>query len=374
METLVLPQKIPGRIFFGMRSRLIKKVWLFTAFLFALAIFCGLTSAQGAPPPKPPSGLQILFLGTNGGPSLNAERSESSTLLIVDGRSYLIDCGIGTVRRLLRANVKSGTIDTIFFTHLHPDHALGLAAVMEDDFQSMGLNLNGSTDVIHIYGPPQTEEFVKAAFEYVRIPNAIFAAERPGNPALISPFKAHEIQSSGLIYHDDKIRVIAAENTHYALMPPALRTKMKSYSYRFETPYGAVVFTGDTGSSEAVTQLARGADVLVSETSGATPDLLSAVVSKMAAQNHWSPQRTKAFTAHMTEEHLNLKQVGEMAAQAQVKSVVLYHSGPGDSSQYPPEVKKYFSGPVFAPADLDRYCLGGDANGEGSAGTLRPCR
>lgn len=370
----MLPQKIPGRIFFGMRSRLIQKLWQFGALLSALAIFSALATAQGTPSLKAPSGLQILFLGTNGGPILDAERSESSTLLIVDGRSYLIDCGIGTVRRLLRANIPSETIRTIFFTHLHPDHALGLAAVMENDFQSMGLNLNGSADLINIYGPPQTEEFVKAAFEYVRIPNAIFAAERPGNPALISPFKAHEIQSSGLVYHDDKIRVIAAENTHYSLMPPALRAKMKSYSYRFETPYGAVVFTGDTGSSEAVTQLAKGADVLVSETSGATPDLLSAVVSRMAEQNHWSPQRTSGFMAHMTEEHLNLKQVGEMAAQAQVKSVLLYHSGPGDPSQYPPEVKKYFSGPVFAPADLDRYCLGGDANGGGIAGTLRPCR
>lgn len=374
METLVLPQKIPGRLVSGMQSHFIQKLWQSGALLSALAIICGFAAAQGTASLKAPSGLQILFLGTNGGPILDAERSESSTLLIVDGRPYLIDCGIGTIRRLLRANIESETIETIFFTHLHPDHALGLAAVMEDDFQSMGLNLNGSTDVIHIYGPPQTEEFVKAAFEYVRIPNAIFAAGRPGNPELVSPFKAHEIQSSGLIYHDDKIRVIAAENTHYALMPPALGAKMKSYSYRFETPYGAVVFTGDTGSSEAVTQLAKGADVLVSETSGATPDLLSAVVSRMAAQNHWSPQRTSGFMAHMTQEHLNLKQVGEMAAQAQVKSVVLYHSGPGDPSLYPPEVKKYFSGPVFAPADLDRYCLGGNANGEGSAGTLRPCR
>lgn len=370
----MLPQKIPGRLVSGMQSHFIQKLWQSGALLSALAIICGFAAAQGTASLKAPSGLQILFLGTNGGPILDAERSESSTLLIVDGRSYLIDCGIGTVRRLLRANIESETIKTIFFTHLHPDHALGLAAVMEDDFQSMGLNLNGSTGVINIYGPPQTEEFVKAAFEYIRIPNAIFAAERPGNPELVSPFKAHEIQSSGLIYHDDKIQVIAAENTHYALMPPALGAKMKSYSYRFETPYGAVVFTGDTGSSEAVTQLARGADVLVSETSGATPDLLSAVVSKMAAQNHWSPQRTKGFTAHMTQEHLNLKQVGEMAAQAQIKSVLLYHSGPGDPSLYPPEVKKYFSGPVFAPADLDRYCLGGNANGEGSAGTLHPCR
>ena len=368
------PQKKFGWIAFVMQSHFIKNVRLFAALLFALGIVCGFATAQGTLSPKAPSGLQILFLGTNGGPSLDTDRSESSTLLTVDGRPYLIDCGIGTIRRLLRANIPSETIRTIFFTHLHPDHALGLADVMANDFQSMGLNLNGSADVINIYGPPQTEEFVKAAFEYIRISNAIFAAGRPGNPALISPFKAHEIQSSGLIYQDDKIRVIAAENTHYALMPPALRAKMKSYSYRFETPYGAVVFTGDTGPSDAVTQLAKGADLLVSETSGATPELLSAFVSKMAARNHWSPQRARTFMAHMTKEHLNLRQVGEMATQAQVKSVLLYHSGSGDASTYPAEVKKYFSGPVFAPEDLDRYCLRGQVNKEANAGALRPCR
>ena len=350
-----------------MQSRFIKRVRLFTALLSALAIFCGLASAQSSSSPQGPKGTQILFLGTNGGPPLHLDRSEPSTLLIVDGRSYLIDCGIGTIRRLLRANIVASSIQTIFLTHLHSDHDLGLADVMASD-------IGNSLPAVNVYGPPQTEAFVEAAFEYIRIPSSVFAAGAPGNPAPVNPFKAHEIQGPGLIYQDDRIRVMATENTHYALMPPNLRAKMKSYSYRFETPYGAVVFTGDTGVSDAVTQLARGADALVSETSGATPELLSAFVSKMAEQNHWSPQRAKTFKAHMTQEHLNLEQVGEMATQAQVKSVLLYHSGSGDPSSYPAEVRKYFSGRVFAPADLDRYCLGGQTNKEANAGALRPCR
>src|SRR5579864_9143973 len=144
------------------------------------------TRTDPAPSPQPHSGLQLLFLGTNGGPPLHLDRSEPSTLLIVDGRPYLIDCGIGTMRRLLRANIQS-------------DHDLGLADVMANDFLRM--DLNGSSTVINIYGPPQTEEFVKAAFDYIRIPSAVFAAERPGNPSLINPFKAHEIQGPGLVYH-----------------------------------------------------------------------------------------------------------------------------------------------------------------------------
>lgn len=344
------------------------QILFLAAFLFAAVIFPGLSPAQLNPSTRNSAGLELLFLGTNGGPGLYLEQSESSTLLIVDGRPYLIDCGIGTIRRMLRANIQSRTIRTIFFTHLHSDHDLGLADVMANDF---GIN---SSTVVDIYGPPQTRALVKAAFNYIRIPNAVFAAERPGNPALVNPFKAHEIQGPGLIYKDDKVRVTAVENTHYALMPANLREKMKSYSYRFETPEGVVVFTGDTGPSDAVMQLAKGADVLVSESSGATPALLSAFVRAMAQKNHWSAERAKDFMAHMTQEHLNLEQIGEMATQARVASVILSHDGPGDSSTYPAEVKKYFGGPVFAPVDLDRFCITAPSSGKSSSREVHPCR
>lgn len=350
---------------------LARNIVLFSALIFALGLCARFSAAQSRSSSEKAAGLQLLFLGTNGGPPLDLDRSEPSTLLIVDGRPYLIDCGIGTIRRLLRANIQSETIGTIFLTHLHSDHDLGLADVMGNDFQHMGLNLKPSGRVINIYGPPQTEAFVNAAFEYIRIPNSVFAAERPGNPALVSPFKAHEIQGPGLVYQDDKIRVIAAENTHYTLMPPALRAKMKSYSYRFETPEGVVVFTGDTGVSDAVTQLAKGADVLISESSGATPAALAAYLRTV---NQHDPERATKFKAHMNQEHLNLRQIGEMASQAHVGSVILYHYGPGDPSTYPVEVEKYFSGPVFAPADLDRYCLAAPSGAEPASRLLRPCR
>ena len=46
---------------------------------------------------------ELLMLGTAGGPPLRKNRSEPATLLVVDGRPYLIDCGIGTARRLVEA-------------------------------------------------------------------------------------------------------------------------------------------------------------------------------------------------------------------------------------------------------------------------------
>ena len=310
-----------------------------------------------------PNDTELLMLGTAGGPPLRKDRSEPATLLIVDGRPYLIDCGIGTIRRLLEVGIPSETIGTIFITHLHPDHDLGLADLMANDY--FHLDLAADPRKINIYGPPQTNELVEAAFHYISIPFGVFAAEKPGfqlghpNNGLTSPFVVHEIDGEGVVYHDDKIQITAAENSHYALMPAQFRAHFKSYSYRIQTPHGVVVFTGDTGPSDAVVKLARGADVLVAEVEQSS-DELRGFIDQIAAQNHWPPARKQEFTAHMEKEHLTVDSLGELASKAQVHSVLFYHYDPDNKADQQARVdsmKKYFHGQVLAPLDLDRFCL-----------------
>ena len=343
----------------------------------ALTILCSTAMPQSGSTPLPRDGAQILLLGTHGSPMLSKERSQPSSLLIVDGHLYLIDCGIGTMRQMVMAGVRPADVGTIFITHHHLDHDLDLANIMANDF----LNLIRTTRTITIYGPPQTEELVEAGFKYISIPLTVQAAEGalgdgkligPKGPK-VNPFTAHNIQDDGVVYQDEKVRVIAAENSHFAMMPAQLRTqmKMKSYSYRFETPHGVIVFTGDTGPSDAVTQLAKGADVLVSE-----GGLLSEAVrgwQETAEKDHWPPEVLKAMVDH-AKEHLDVEEVGEIASKAQVKSVLLYHLGDAVVSAAPmiSGVKKHFSGPVFAGADFDRYCLG-EVGKSTSSSTLSLC-
>jgi ribonuclease BN (tRNA processing enzyme) len=170
----------------------------------------------------------------------------------------------------------------------------------------------------------------------------------------------HEFDRDGVIFQDDKIRVTAAENSHYALMPLQRRGQFKSFSYRIETPHGVIVFTGDTGPSEAVERLARGADVLVAEANSRDPQDVAKVTASMAVRNHWSSEQTKAFRAHFEVEHLDTHEIGHLAARAKAKAVLLYHYVPknkADQAAYVTGVRTSFSGPVFAPDDLDRYCL-----------------
>lgn len=332
----------------------------------------GAYAAHGPPAAAPERATEIVFLGTAGGPPLRLDRSEPATLLIVDGREYLIDCGIGTERRMIEAGIRSEQVKTIFFTHLHADHALGLADVMANDFARE--DLFGATGSFDIYGPPQTRELVDAAFRFLAIGFRPFQAENPSswhaaNGAFVSPFVAHEFDGDGVIFRDDKIRVIAAENSHYALMPLPERRELKSYAYRIETPHGVIVFTGDTGPSDAVARLAKGADVLVAEASSRDREDLDRFIHGMAARNHWPPKRVQAFRAHFVSEHLDTGDIGELAAKAGVGAVMLYHYDPQDKADqvaYENGVRKKFTGAVFAPDDLDRYCMTG--------GRVGPCR
>lgn len=354
----------PGLILFSLLAVLLSAPW-------PKSSVARQSGANASPEGEPLHDTEILLLGTHGGPYLDQVRAESSSLLIVDGRAYLIDCGIGAVRRLVRAGIRSETVGTMFITHLHPDHDLDLANVMANDLLNLGAP--DAAEAFNIYGPPQTGQLVTAAFAYIRIPFDVFAAERPGAAFLArNPFVVHEIRRAGLVYADDKVRVFAAENSHYALMPAKFRARMKSFSYRFETPHGVVVFTGDTGTSGALTQLAKGADVLVA----GTLDLaaMTQTLQQEARSNHWPSERLNAMLAHMRDEILDRKEVGELASQAGVRAVVLNHLGPDDVQPevFVSGVRKYFSGPVFVGGDLDRYCLTG-MRGRQPDRILQPC-
>lgn len=327
------------------------------------------TFAQGAAPTEALKGVQILLLGTHGGPVLDKQRSEPAGLLIVDGQPYLIDCGIGTMRRILEAGMKSQTIGTIFITHNHPDHALGLVDVLANDFLAVDFGVPETSQEFNIYGPPETPALVRAAYDYIKIPYGVFAAEPLGASALVNPFRAHVINQDGLVYQDGKIRVTATENTHYQLMPAEYHANMKSYSYRFETSYGAIVFTGDTGPSAAVAALAKGADVLISEVEDLDATEKNPRLPDVGSGNG------DVMAQHMRKEHLPLKAVGQLASKAQVKALILYHFvGGDDGAHFAAEVRKYYSGPVFAGEDFARYCLSaGTTMRESRADGLRPC-
>jgi len=330
--------------------------WRMTACLLTSALLCTVTagvSAQAAAESERHR-TEIVLLGTKGGPSADPVRSEPATLLLVDNKPYLIDAGAGVARQLAAAGYAPPAVRTIFITHHHLDHTAGLEPLMGLTWIDAGL-VGKSTPSVGIYGPPATKFLVNAALDYISVSERIFRAGIPTLPAAADMFAAHDIAGPGLVYHDASIRVIAAENTHFqhpSVGPTGQRDL--SLSYRFETPGGSVVFTGDTGPSEAVTRLAEGADILVSEVYLPTPDLLPATSEASAKLN-------AQLAEHMSHEHLTPEEVGKMAAAAHVRTVVLTHTvardTPDEDQRLIAGVRRYFSGRVIAGHDLLRVAV-----------------
>ena len=294
------------------------------------------------------SASRLITLGTSSGTTLTAGRMKSSNLLTVNGTHYVIDAGDGAAQRIAEAGINVRDIGTIFITHHHDDHTAGLGALMSYAWD------NQRTKPINVYGPPQTEALVKAAVQYYGISADIRIADGGRSVPLSRMFLGHDV-GTGVIYQDANVKVTAVENTHYVFHQGPAAGRYKSYSYRFETSDRVIVFTGDTGPSDAVTELAKNADLLVTET---TP--FQDRMKRMIDTGQWqamTPAERDGITKQATQGHMTLEVIGKMAARAKVKTLVLSHltaraDGTDNYAPWVAEVKKYFSGRVLVAQDL----------------------
>jgi ribonuclease BN (tRNA processing enzyme) len=295
------------------------------------------------------AGTRLITLGTSGGPPPRAHRAQSSNLLIVNGALYVVDAGDGVARRLAKAGINVREIGTVFITHHHDDHTAGLGTLL-----SVAWDQN-RTKPINVYGPHRTVELVKAAVQYFTISAEIRIADGGRTVPIAQVFFGHDI-GTGVVYQDANVKVTAVENSHFDFHEGPASGKHKSYSYRFETPDRVIVFTGDTGPSDAVTELAKSADLLVSETSSCQGRM-----QEMVDDGRWQAMTSSeqaGITRQMTQGHMTLDEIGKMAASADVKTVVLSHlthKRDGDYTPWAEEVKKHFSGQVLIAKDLMEF-------------------
>jgi ribonuclease BN (tRNA processing enzyme) len=314
----------------------------------AIAIFAALPSH--AQQKASPTGTVVVTLGTAGGPLPRAQRAQASNLLVVNGTPYLIDAGDGAVRRIVRAGYDFRQVGKIFITHAHSDHTNGLATLLNAQWEY------AKREPTEVYGGG-VEALVKGAIAFLT-PNAEVRWTEGKRVRMEEVFRGHDV-APGVIFQDANVRVTAVENTHFNFAPDSPGAgKYRSYSYRFDTPGRVVVFTGDTGPSPALTELARGADVLVTEVTQ-----VEDVIEVLKKNGNWqtkSAAEQAGWIQHMRQEHVTPEDVGRMAAAAGVKTVVLTHLSPSvdpkdDFQRYVDGAKKFFPGSVLLAKDLMQF-------------------
>lgn len=275
---------------------------------------------------------KLVLLGTKGGPRVSRGRSNPANLVLANNRSYVVDCGYGVTRQLLQAGIEAHQVRTILITHHHSDHNLELGPLIYSAWAG------GSRETIDVWGPPPLRQLVDGFFRSMSYDIDI-RIEDEGRVDLRKLVRVHEFEAPGVVFETEGLRVSATKVRH----PPLTH----AYAYRFDTPRRSIVLSGDTAVSPELVALAKGADVLLHEVMhlGGLDRLLARIPNAATLREH------------LIATHTTTEEVGQVAAEAGVKTLVLNHFVPGDDPSITDEMwtavpRKHFGGPVIAGQDL----------------------
>jgi ribonuclease BN (tRNA processing enzyme) len=309
-----------------------RRQFLLDAGALALASVSGSFGVQAQEKAAGISSTKIVLLGTKGGPKVGGGRKNPSTLLMIGGVPYVIDCGYGVSEQLVKAGVPLQNLRYIFFTHMHSDHNLEYGPLVYNAWAT------GLRQKVDAYGPKTLHHQTLAYFDSMKFDIDI-RIDDEGKPDLRKLVVPHEFSDNGLVMENADVRVTATRVRH-----PPIRD---AYALRFDTKDRSIVIFGDTNYSPELIELAKGADVLLHE------------VLYLPGLDALLKRVTNAATLreHILASHTTTEDVGRVASAAGVKKLVLHHFVPGDDPSITDEmwiegVRKHFKGDLVVGRDL----------------------
>src|SRR5262249_18763907 len=142
-------------------------------------------------------------------------------------------------------------LDTVFLTHLHSDHTVGLPDLMLTPW------VLERTAPLAVYGPAGTARMVRLLLDaYSEDINIRLHGGEPSNHTGWRS-NASEIRRAG--------PVAALNGVSVEAVPVLHGTWAHAYSYKISDGLRTIVVSGDTRPCPAIVEAARGADVLVHE-------------------------------------------------------------------------------------------------------------
>lgn len=250
---------------------------------------------------------QLYLLGT-GTPTPTAARFGTASVLRLGDDYLMIDCGPAATHKMVKCGLWPTQVDHLLLTHHHFDHNADYPCFLLCRWDQS----NGRENPLRVFGPAPTREITERLIG----PEGAFVADwtaRVESPvsqkvhanrggSLPRPRPAVEVQDvgPGPVVEHHGWRVTAARAHH---VEPWLLT----LSYRVDSPGGSIVFAGDTGPCEAVSELCRGTDVLV--------------------VNCWDHQQTMQGNGEAPGQ-TGTADAARMACEAGARTLILTHTGP----------------------------------------------
>ena len=285
---------------------------------------------------KEANGTKLVLLGTGAGPLPGRSRHMTSHVILSEGAAYLVDCGLGVTDQFGYTGIPFGAVRSIFITHHHPDHNAEYAAFLVVGWVQ-GLPLS-----VQAFGPPPIKQMTADILRAYKTTINFWAEDFKMKP--LETIEVLEISAAGPVTQDDRVKVSATIVPHPPVTP--------SLGYRFDFKDRSIAFSGDTAPSEAVAVLAKGADVLVHEAMY-VPAVEQYIRHEVAKGR---PVKVEDFMAHMKADHTPVEDVGRIAQEAGVKTLVLSHLTPAIDSisddTWRAPASKYFKGEIIVGKDL----------------------
>jgi ribonuclease Z len=299
--------------------------------------------------------FELVFLGTAAAvPS--AERGLPALLVARGAQRFLVDCGEGTQRQLVRAELGFRGLQHVLLTHAHLDHVLGLAGLLAT------LALYRIGGAVEIIGSGETVAFVR------RYLADVIGPEQDGG------YRLRAI-SSGLVFSCSGWRLDAFPVVHRG-------TESLGYLFQDETrqpllPERLAALGVPEGTARAA--LARGRSVALADGREITPEMvrgppiagakLAIVGDTEEVASLLEPVRGAdglVIEATFLERdaglarargHLTATAAGKLARDAGIGELLLTHiSGRYRPEEIADEAARYFSN-VRIVADFDRLCV-----------------
>ncbi len=259
--------------------------------------------------------MRVCFLGTSGA-KVSAERDNCSVLVEISDRLILIDCSGNPVGKIMKLGYQMSQLDAVLITHLHIDHCYGLPELL------FHLFLEGRSAPLLLASP--IEDFTE----------------------LEQQLGAYHVYPSIRTYHLIPLRIphetdILVTDLGFATIRSSpVEHSRASRAYRIEDPLSghSVVITGDTRPTGTLQDFARGADLLIHE---------STYLDDLRERAH-------------EYGHCTARDAAETARASSSKNLVLIHFDLDETrsvDMYRNEAASIFDGPIHTPADLDSIDL-----------------
>ena len=273
---------------------------------------------------------QVVLLGT-GTPNADPERSGPAIAVVVNQTPYLVDFGPGVVRRAAAA-CQAGVagldvrgLNRAFVTHLHSDHTAGYPDLILTPW------VLGRDEPLEVYGPAGIRtmtDHVTAAYreDIAERLHGLESANDKGWRVNVTEIEA------GVIYQDSNVAIEAF---------PVRHGSWQAFGYRFLTPDGVIVVSGDTAPAESIVEKSRDSDVLIHE------------VYAVAGFQDLPP----TWQRYHSSVHTSSRELALIASRARPGLLILYHQlfWGTTETQLLSEVQAEYDGDIVSGRDLEAY-------------------